>query len=845
MTPIAPTIIPAHSARDPAHVGGKAAALAQLKASGFRVPDFVVIGAAVFPASQRTHAQIQQQILTALDDLGPGPFAVRSSAVAEDGAEHSHAGQFLSVLNVAREDVVDTAFKVWQSGFSQSVADYQETRNIATDDTGPSVIVQTMVPARAAGVAFTADPVKGTRNRFVISAVRGLADALVGGRIEGDDIVLDRADGQVVKAGKHRILSTDDLHRLWTLLVNIEAHFGTPQDVEWACDDDHFHVLQSRPITTGLRPAPIADDTITIFDNSNIIESYPGIVSPLTFSFAQYAYARVYRRFMSLVGVRGPVIADNAALFENMLACINGRVYYNLINWYRLIAMLPGYRLNRGFMETMMGVGEPLPTALADALSPPPATGFGRLYEYARLVRAGSHIVWQALVFRRTRGKYFARLEKALQTPASALATMPLRDLAREYRRMEAQLLDKWDAPLINDFLCMMVFGGSRRVFEKWGQSAGLALHNDYLIGQGDIVSAEPARRIVEMADQVRGDDAAVEALIAGDNRVLQSRPDLAENIEAYLAKFADRCAEELKLESIPLDEEPTPLLMSIGAAARSAAAAVEREQDFPARFDTVFANARLRRWIAMRLANWARARVRDRENLRFERTRIFGRARRLFLAAGAQLHALDAIDDPRDIFMLTIDEVLGFIEGFAVTTDLRGLVRVRRDAVDRAQETAPLGERLKVTGVWSVNSVTHVSQVSQVETQGEGAASPDQRQGTACSKGVTRAHARIIQDPRCETLQHGDILVARHTDPGWIAVFTNASAIVAERGSLLSHSAIVARELGIPCVVGLRGAMTWIKNGETIEVDGATGMVRKIAAASAPDTRGKIDDRQ
>ena len=106
---------------------------------------------------------------------------------------------------------------------------------------------------------------------------------------------------------------------------------------------------------------------------------------------------------------------------------------------------------------------------------------------------------------------------------------------------------------------------------------------------------------------------------------------------------------------------------------------------------------------------------------------------------------------------------------------------------------------------------------------------SGDVQMGTGCSSGEVTATARVISDPRTQSLERGDILVAHHTDPGWIAVFTNASAIIVERGSLLSHSAIVARELGIPCVVGLKGAMTWIKDGDTIHIDGAKGRVEIV----------------
>jgi pyruvate,water dikinase len=224
------------------------------------------------------------------------------------------------------------------------------------------------------------------------------------------------------------------------------------------------------------------------------------------------------------------------------------------------------------------------------------------------------------------------------------------------------------------------------------------------------------------------------------------------------------------------------------------------------------------------RVLSWTKARVRDRENLRFERTRLFGRARRLFVAIGSQLHAHGLIGAPRDVFLLTVPEVLGAIEGFGVSADLAGLVALRAAEMTAASRQPDPPERITVTGAAFSRSFARVAK--PVDTGDEHV-----RTATGCCAGTVSARARVIRDPRTESLERGEVLVARHTDPGWIALFANAAAIVVERGSLLSHSAIVARELGIPCVVGLKGAMDWIATGDQIEVDGAAGTVRKLDA--------------
>ena len=806
-------IVEPKDASDFASVGGKGAALARLDAAGFAPPAFFVILPEAFSDDGPAPGLIAA-LPTALNGLGPGPYAVRSSGQSEDSADHSHAGQYDTVLNVAAEDVIMAAHTVWRSGFSDRVATYAALKSGTGSATPPAIVVQRMIDARVSGIAFSADPVSGLRNRTVISAIPGLGDALVSGETDGHSWTLEGA--AVLSApDADPVLGPDEVQQVAALARAVEKRFEAPQDIEWAIDADGLHILQARPITTPLLDPPTPDETLTLFDNSNIVESYPGMVSPLTYSFATHVYARVYRAFVRLLGVGDRVIAENGAVFDNMLGRRDGRVYYNLVNWYRALALLPGFALNRGFMETMMGVSEPLPAEVVESIGPPPPQGLARVLERAKVMRVGMGLLWAAVRLPATRRDFYRRLNAALDTGLDLASASPTA-LVQEYRRIESDLLDRWDAPLINDFLCMIAFGASRKLLEGWLGADGLALHNDVMIGQGDIVSAEPAQRIRHMGTIAR--EAGLD-LGSGDVEPLRENPALATEFDAYLAKFSDRCTEELKLESIPLRDDPSPLVFAIAASAARESAHVDPPQPD---WDRLFARRPLRKWVARAVIGWTKARVRDRENLRFERTRVFGRARQVFLALGREFVARGAIEETRDVFYLTKDEVLGSVEGFALSPDLKGLVALRK-AEDLASAARPdPEERIDVRGPAALSGGT-----SQVKAEDN---SESERMGTGCSAGRVEARARVIRDPKTESLDPGDILVARHTDPGWIAVFSNASAIVVERGSLLSHSAIVARELGIPCVVGLKNATTWIQDGDRLEVDGKTGRVARHA---------------
>jgi pyruvate,water dikinase len=242
--------------------------------------------------------------------------------------------------------------------------------------------------------------------------------------------------------------------------------------------------------------------------------------------------------------------------------------------------------------------------------------------------------------------------------------------------------------------------------------------------------------------------------------------------------------------------------------------------------------------WV---LAN-ARARVRDRENLRFERTRAFGRVRRILVELGRRLYALGLLDDPRDIFMLELDEALGLVEGTAATTDLKGLIAVRRAEFARYRAEEPPSDRFETRGVVSV-AVEHLRRapVTQVAPSDEPETSDSERRtGIGCCPGVVRGPVRVVRDPKRAELRPGEILVAERTDPGWILLFAAAAGVLVERGSLLSHSAIVARELGIPTIVSIPSVTTWLRDGDVVELDGSSGVVRKLATVTAEEAHAQ-----
>jgi pyruvate,water dikinase len=221
--------------------------------------------------------------------------------------------------------------------------------------------------------------------------------------------------------------------------------------------------------------------------------------------------------------------------------------------------------------------------------------------------------------------------------------------------------------------------------------------------------------------------------------------------------------------------------------------------------------------------------RVRDRENLRFERTRVFGRVRRIFVELGRRFAAAGALDDPRDIFYLTVDEALGWVGATGVSADIRSIAAARKAEFASYQSLPAPDDRFETRGL--VHAGHDFLAPPRVHVDATDA-TPDEdtRRGTGCYPGIVRGPVRVVRDPRHAMLLPGEILVADRTDPGWIMLFPGARGLLVERGSLLSHSAIVARELRIPAVIAIDGLTTWLETGDVVELDGRVGTIRRIS---------------
>lgn len=825
-------------------LGGKAASLATLaEIPGARVPPWFAI-----PASAQADAvspALLAELKAAHQRLGGGPVAVRSSGVDEDGAATSFAGQHDTLLFVEADGLAAAVEQCWRSAHSERAEAYRKTLGLG-GAAAIAVVVQTMVDGRVSGVLFTADASSGDRTKMILTSTWGLGEGVVSGRMACDTFVVqggavidqDIADKLVaVRRGGERgvsefltttpSLTPEEIAEVTTLGAAVQAAYGHPVDVEWTIDATGLWLLQARPITK--LPVDPQGGRKRLWDNSNIIESYNGVTTPLTYSFARRAYGIVYRQAFELLGVPRKDLQASAALFEQFIGLVGGRVYYNLESWYRALQLLPGYKFNAEFMEQMMGVREG-----ASFGGKPAARSRAQrwLVDLPTLVASVAQL-----------GVRFARAQRLVETFFDDfgdsygdlwdrdLEHLALDELVDCYVEAETRIMGRWQAPIVNDILAMIYFGALRKALGSWGIE-DTSLHNDLLCGEGGLESTEPTRDLLALMDDVRKDPALCALLKTKPaEEVKAAAPGwLKTRLALHVDRFGDRCIDELKLEQATLRDDDTFLYSALKGYLAAPPVTVSemdaREHAIRAAAETTVTAALtpLQRPMFRFLLNNARRHVKNRENLRFARTRAFGLVRRIVVAMGKRLAETSRLDDAHDVFYLELGELIGFARGTATTTDLRGLAAVRKAEFARHRAAPAPDERFWTRGAAYLDPVI-ASLTARPAPVFELAGAGEVMKGVAAAPGKVRAPARLVFDPRGVQLA-GDVLVANRTDPGWVPLFPSARAVVVERGSVLSHSAIVAREFGIPCVVGLRDALSRIKDGAMVEVDGAAGTV-------------------
>lgn len=806
--------------------GGKGASLARAAQRGLEVPRGFVITRSFFDImEQRGWRQardvVAAEVELALGRLTDGPVAVRSSALAEDGAKASFAGQHETRLNVQGLDaVLDAVEACWRSSRASRARDYRMRRGAEGD--GFAVVVQEMVAADASLVAFSLDPLTGDRAHVLIDAAWGLGESLVGGttnadmyRVRKHDFgitsrrILDKermtvpsADGtrEITVPGELRgapALDDDQIRRVARLAVEIENEMGHPVDIECAVAGNRLVLLQARPVTAAPEfPVEWAgEDAELCWFRGDL--NFPAPVSPLFGSWLERVFVEGGTRSLR---VGGPPIRSLGRRINTF--------------WYEADVPLDLSPEDRAAWVTSSE------GALDDTLD-----HLGELWErkYMPEIQATVTLLERTSLESLSNQRLAAHLEDAL---------------ARSVRAWEIHFLALTPALVaLNEFekLCIQIFGADGRLAA-------------YEMLQGfDNKTLEMERALRSLSRSARCDQAIVDVIVmgpAGDAvEALRGDPRAAgfvPELDAFLAAYGRRF-QRFELMTPTWREDPAPVIealrlllndpkeqpvSTLAAAAerreRAVTRARDRSKDLPAETQEHFRRA---------LAAAQAAIIITEDHGFYIDAALQYEIRRLVLECGRRLGGARLITDENDVFMLTLEEAASCLTNVE-SPHLREEVSTRRSEMERWTGVKaptmiggpPAEESGRFADAWASFRGTPIYEITP-----DGAI-----RGVAASPGRGSGAARVITTARdAWRLMPGDVLVVDSTAPMWAPLLSSASALVSERGGPLSHCAILAREYALPAVVGVDGATRRIHDGDIVEVDGSAGLIRILHPTS------------
>jgi rifampicin phosphotransferase len=765
------------------------------------------------------------------DDL---PVAVRSSATAEDLPEMSFAGQQETYLNMHGEAMVLEAVKrCWASLWTARAIDYRARHGIAPQDVSLAVVVQELVPADAAGILFTANPLTGTRDQVMINAAWGLGEAIVGGQVTPDTVIVDRASGTITEQNisekdvmtvrtqigtreeavpadrrSRAVLSPAQAAELARIGVQIEDIYGQPMDIEWALHDGRVSVVQARPITA--LPEPAAAPQVTPatewklpnpkghYMRGSVLELLPDPLSPL---FATLGLSALSGATMALLRSIG--IAD---LFPGgILITINGYGYYNV-------------------------TFTPVQTAKMVLAVPRLLTAFPSLFPTARQRWQASRSRYAAVV------NYWQIRDLATTSAAGLLggARAITEEAAQYYLSVQSGILP---AAYMSESLFTLVYNKLLK-----GRNAPPAL--TFVLGF-DSAPIQAEKSLYDLAQWVRGQPELATALanmssvefaaayqaeqMAGVDEETWS--GFRQRFAAHLARFGDAIYDLDFAKAVPADD-PASLLETLkfflsGEApnphARQETTAAAREQAVQAMLTRLHG---MRLSLFRRLVRWAQRFAPLREDALADAGLGWPVLRRMLRVIGRRLTEASVIDTPDDVFWLTLDElqeVATALDAGQPLGDYHTVVAERR-AIWESERALTPPVALPLKGGARFLGIDFSSMMPARTDQPEG----DVLKGIAASPGRVTGPARVMHGPEeFDQMRQGEILVARITTPAWTPLFALAAGVVTDVGGPLSHSSIVAREYHIPAVLGTGVATGRLSSGQRVTVDGDAGTVK------------------
>lgn len=858
---------------NPKLVGNKASNLWRLSRIGLCVPKWFVISHNVFSDLMEQHC-IDVKKLFEINDIGRIKtlfsekllssgrqtlkdliqkqlqndlnhiclFSVRSSAIDEDSKNTSFAGMMDSYLFVPREDLVQKVAQCAASALSERAILYRKACGIPLFPLRIAVIIQEMIDSKKSGVLFTRDPISSTSNH-VITVGYGVGEGVVSGAVETDTYWIDAKTGGIVrsqidikkskmsmsenvhkgtavtsiKASNKPILTSDEIQILLSMIKIVISNFDEPQDVEWAFEaSGRLYLLQSRPITSKKRKS----EDLIVWDNSNIVESYPGVTTPLTYSFVRSVYENVMKRTVIRLTLNRKTVDKCSSIFETLIGYIDGRIYYNLTNWYGMVSFIPALAKDKTACNRMLGIDN-----ASEVIVPSiPISYISYVSLFWRFVFKG----YYRRHFYRRFGKFY---EEYAKTDFNAYSPSELYVI---FKKLEAALFSIWPITIENDIFLIFSYEILNRLLNKTDLADQKKNHINYLLSQpGDMESLKPVQSVLNICKMIQSRSNLKALFSLDDERILRILSEDVEYKDVYdtflnhIQKYGDRTLHELKLETRSMRDDPTFLIRVIRRTLSCEKNLNVKTNGFMSNHfneaESLLVNIKSKTWrfVFRCLVKIIGESITHRENMRFARSRAYGLVKRIFLSIGWSYHRMNILEQPDDIFFLDLNEIFAVIKGSATDLDLKHTVRIRKERYSRQVQSPTPPSRVAIRGM-KIEAFLD----SYVFETDIGKKNDTNLCGIACSPGQASGQAKIVKKPDPDIKMDGNILISEMTDPGWVFLMMRANGLIVERGSVLSHTAIIGRELGIPTIVGVKNATKRIPDGSTLYMNGETGEI-------------------
>jgi pyruvate,water dikinase len=771
------------------------------------------------------------------------PVAVRSSATAEDLPEASFAGQQETYLNIhGVDEVLNAVKKCWASLWTARAIAYRIKNNIDQNTVALAVVVQAMVDAEAAGILFTANPISGRRDEMVINAAWGLGEAIVGGLVSPDTIVADKATGKVknyevaektvitvlTEKGTRedllddarrssRVLNEADVVELVSIARRIESYYGSPQDIEWCRaeprsprgrgvrGEGNFYIVQSRPVTA-LPEAPIEwtpPNPKGIYMRTSVVDLMPSPLSPLYITWAIPALRAQMKPLGVRLGMGLPVLQEDYYVAINSYAYMNA-AFPAKAWWWILTRMLPAYpRLLRSIVPLWR-----------DELHPEYQAAMAK-YQAKAPEKMSASELWRDAQEILTAAMYHACGLLFATMGASAGSEGLLTQVYNKFAKREGD-------PDAN----VLVMG--------WDNIPVRSEKSLYDLAMWARQHDELARYLLETPTAELA--AQISPLPAGEGlgrraepvEVVREFPGFASRFKTHLEKFGHLVFQMDFAEPLPR-EHPELLLETIKMYLRGQGTNPHgRQRASEEKRITTAETMRNRlkgfkRWVFVKALNWGQSLAEVREDALAEIGLGYPILRAMLRELGSRFVTAGAIQQAYDIFWLEKNEIEGGVQNLERGVELKNLsllVEQRKAFNKKAQQETPPPMMPMKKKYMGIDTAVWLAESERNRTS-------NILKGVPTSAGKITAPARVLRGPEdFEQMRPGEILVAGTTTPAWTPLFAMASAVVTDIGGPLSHGSIVAREYGIPAVMGT-GVATWrIQSGQTITVDGTKGEV-------------------